>query len=101
MARSDLLVSLVKSSASGDTQSFRRTVEAIVAEERAKQHNVVADRLERALYTTNGNGSMSIPRSASEAATKARDFVAEIMPRRRLDELVLPEITTLATRQLI
>jgi hypothetical protein len=48
MARSDLLVNLVKSSASGDKQTFQRTVEAIVAEERAKQHNVVAERLERA-----------------------------------------------------
>src|SRR5262245_14708004 len=101
MARSDLLVSLVKSSASGDKQNFRRTVEAIVAEERAKQHNVVADRLERALHTVNGNGSMSIPRPASETATRARDFVAEVIPRRRLDELVLPGIAMLAARQLI
>ena len=37
MARSDLLVNLVKSSANGDKLAFRKTVEAIVAEERAKQ----------------------------------------------------------------
>jgi hypothetical protein len=33
MARSDLLLSLVKSGVRGDGELFRRTVEAIVAEE--------------------------------------------------------------------
>ena len=46
MARSDLLINLVKASANGDRQMLHRTVEAIVAEERAKQHNVLAERLE-------------------------------------------------------
>ena len=46
MARSDLLLSLVKSGVSGNQSLFRRTVEAIVAEERAKNHGVLADRLE-------------------------------------------------------
>jgi AAA+ superfamily predicted ATPase len=101
MARSDLLVNLVKSSANGDKHTFQRTVEAIVAEERAKQHNVVADRLERALQTVNGNGVLSMTRPTHEVASRARDFVSEIVPRRQLDDLVLPDITLLATRQLI
>jgi AAA+ superfamily predicted ATPase len=101
MARSDLLVNLVKSSASGDKQTFQKTVEAIVAEERAKQHNVVAERLERALHTVNGNGGLTLARPNQDAAMKARDFVSEIVPRRRLDDLVLPEMTKLAARQLI
>ena len=49
MARSDLLVSLVKSVAAGDRRLTRSTVEAIIAEERSKQHNVVADRLTKAM----------------------------------------------------
>jgi SpoVK/Ycf46/Vps4 family AAA+-type ATPase len=101
MARSDLLVNLVKSSANGDKQTFRKTVEVIVAEERAKQHNIVADRIERALHTVNGNGGMSLQRANQEGAARARDFVAEVVPHRRLDELVLPEITALAARQII
>jgi len=36
-----------------------------------------------------------------EGSQRARDFVSEIMPRRKLEELVLPETTELATRQLI
>jgi hypothetical protein len=45
MARTDLLINLVKAGVSGDTGTFRHTVDAIVAEERAKQHNVAADQL--------------------------------------------------------
>lgn len=49
MARSDLLVSLVRAGASGNRKAMVSTVEAIIAEERAKQHNVLAERLTRAL----------------------------------------------------
>lgn len=101
MARSDLLINLVRAGVSGDALMLRRTVEAIVAEERAKQHNVVADRLERVLATPNGNTTANVNRQAQDVALKARDFVAEVIPRRQLDDLVLPEVTQLAARQLI
>ena len=51
MARSDLLISLVKASISGDSKSAKATSEAIIAEERAKKHKVLADRLSRALQS--------------------------------------------------
>jgi SpoVK/Ycf46/Vps4 family AAA+-type ATPase len=101
MARSDLLINLVKAGVSGDTGTFRRTVDAIVAEERAKQHNIVADQLERVARTTNGNALANAVRHAPESGQRARDFISEIVPRRKLDDLVLPETTRLATRQLI
>jgi SpoVK/Ycf46/Vps4 family AAA+-type ATPase len=101
MARSDLLINLVRAGVNGDASMLRRTVEAIVAEERAKQHNVVADRLERILATGNGSSAASAPRQGQDLASRARDFIAEVVPRRRLDDLVLPEITRLAARQLI
>ena len=41
MARSDLLISLVKASVSGDSKGAKVTSEAIIAEERAKKHNVL------------------------------------------------------------
>ena len=40
MARSDLLVSLVKAGSSGDSARARSVAEAIIAEERVKRHNV-------------------------------------------------------------
>ncbi len=45
MARSDLLLNLVRAGSVGDQVGFRRTVEAMIAEERERQHHVVADRL--------------------------------------------------------
>jgi SpoVK/Ycf46/Vps4 family AAA+-type ATPase len=101
MARSDLLINLVKAGVSGDTGMFRRTVDAIVAEERAKQHNVVADQLERVARTGNANEMPSMTRHALENGPRTRDFISEVMPRRKLDELVLPEMTRLAADQLI
>lgn len=102
MARSDLLVNLVKSGASGDKLALKKTVEAIVAEERAKQHNLVADRIEKAYRSANGhNGIVSMNTVVSEHNPRARDFIAEITPRRRLEDLVLPEVTLMAVQQLI
>jgi SpoVK/Ycf46/Vps4 family AAA+-type ATPase len=85
----------------GDTGTFRRTVDAIVAEERGKQHNVLADQIERVVRTTNGNALSNAPRHVPEGSQRAKDFISEIMPRRKLDDLVLPDTTQLATRQLI
>ena len=59
MARSDLIVNLVKAGVKGDTADLRATAEAIAADERAKRHVGVADRIARALDSAppiNGNG---------------------------------------------
>ena len=102
MPRSDLLINLVKSGKSGDRKAFQRTVETIIAEERTKQHNILAERLERILNSANGNGKHDLNRSIVEAASsKARNFIAEIVPRRELEELFLPETTRMAVNQLI
>jgi Cdc6-like AAA superfamily ATPase len=101
MARSDLLVNLVRASVNGDTGTVRRTVDAIVAEERAKQHNVLADQIERAVQTSKPNGALNIPGPASQSGQRAKDFISEVVPRRHLAELVLPKITQLAVNQLV
>lgn len=51
MARADHLVSLVRASVAGDRETLRAAAEAIAADERAKNHHIVADRIERALST--------------------------------------------------
>ena len=56
MARSDLLVSLVKAGSSGDTARARSVAEAIIAEERVKRHNVLADRLTDAMRVNGAVG---------------------------------------------
>ena len=45
MARSDLIIDLVKAGVSGNQDSVRVTAEAIAADERAKKHTGVADRI--------------------------------------------------------
>ena len=45
MSRSDLVLNLVRAGASGDKSLFKTTVEALAADERAKQHHQLADRL--------------------------------------------------------
>ena len=51
MARADHLVTLVRASFAGDRETLRAAAEAIAADERAKNHHIVADRIERALST--------------------------------------------------
>ena len=99
MARSDLLVSLVRAGASGDSKELTATVEAIIAEERAKQHNILADRLVRALRS-NGNGGQT-GYTVSASVARARDYVLETPPRKRLEDLFLPELCERACRELI
>lgn len=100
MARSDLLVSLVKAGSSGDRRLMRSTVEAIIAEERSKQHNVLAERLAKAM---NGlaNGGANLNYIPPESAGRGRDFLAEVQPQRRLEDIILPDTARLACDQLI
>jgi SpoVK/Ycf46/Vps4 family AAA+-type ATPase len=100
MARSDLLVSLVRSGASGDQNAFRRTVEALIAEERAKKHGVLAGELEEAIMRppppslagSNGRGARM---------SGFEDLVHETVPERRIEDLILPPAVAAATRELV
>ena len=87
MARADLLLSLVQAGSKGDQPSFRRTLEAIVSEERGRQHHVVADQLAAFLEPVQSTPS----RSARPISATPNDLVDEIEPDRKLTDLVLPE----------
>lgn len=100
MARSDLLISLVKAGTTGDRRGFQTAAEAIIAEERAKRHDILADRLAKAIQL-NGNGTQNPAVVSNDPHHRGREFVSEINPRRRLDDLVLPEITRTAVGQLV
>ena len=100
MARSDLLVSLVRAGASGNRDEMVSVAEAIIAEERAKQHNVLAERLMRALQS-NGSDGAHAGFPALEPPARVRDYVAEVMPRKRLEDLCLPSACERACRGLI
>lgn len=87
MARSDLLVSLIRAGAAGDKQMLKTAAETLVAEERNKKHHILADRLERALSTV----SVSAPALTGRpsATTNGREAILELQPRTKLDDLLL------------
>lgn len=94
MARADLLVTLVRAGARGDQQLFRKTVEAMVAEERGKQHHVLADRLSENLRA---NG-VAAP---SKGLAGGEHLVHQVLPERSLARLILPEQVAQACSELI
>ena len=100
MARSDLVVALAKAGNAGDRRGARVATEAIIAEERAKQHGVLADRLSKVMHVNGGNGS-HIPSPSSDSSARSRDFIMEVMPRRRLEDIILPRASRRAVDQLI
>lgn len=101
MARGDLLINLVRASVAGDKNAVRSAVETIIAEEKTKQHTVLADRLSRAMQA-NGNGMNKLaPTTVSDSGHKGREFIAEITPKRELGDMVLSETCRTAVDQLI
>jgi SpoVK/Ycf46/Vps4 family AAA+-type ATPase len=87
MARSDLLIDLVEAERLGDRTRFRTLVEAIIAEERANQHHVVASRLTE-LITTSGSVQQLRPNAVGE---ELAELVLDVTPRRRLEGLRLAD----------
>jgi SpoVK/Ycf46/Vps4 family AAA+-type ATPase len=94
MARADLLVHLVRSAQQGDDAGLRRTVESLIAEERDKQHHLVAERLEEAL----SQEPMVVKVPGNHDIGAGLDTIT---PRRRLDDLVLPDPVRVAVSELI
>jgi SpoVK/Ycf46/Vps4 family AAA+-type ATPase len=97
MARADLLVRLVQSANRGDRSLFLKTVEAMIAEEREKQHHVLAQRLEESLRS-NGHGHQTL---APLLTARVHELLLEIEPQRGLDDLVLEPDTDRLFRELI
>lgn len=97
MARSDLLLSLVKAGTSGDRKLFRTTVEAIIAEERSRKHGVLADRLAQQLET---NG-YPVVNGNTNGVSVSGDLFHEVTPKRSLTDLILPDHVLQACGELI
>jgi SpoVK/Ycf46/Vps4 family AAA+-type ATPase len=97
MARSDLLISLVKSGKQSPDPRFRSTVEAIIAEERSKQHTALADQLSAALL----NGAHTHAPQTPAGSAVVGDLLYELAPERSLEDLVLPRLVRDELRRLI
>jgi SpoVK/Ycf46/Vps4 family AAA+-type ATPase len=85
MARADILLSIVKSAIANDNISLRKAVEALAADERSKNHRILADRLVDLLSNHVNQASKTTPLIQNGA----RDLVFEVIPEKRFDNLVL------------
>lgn len=98
MARADLLLDIVKAGAEGNQELFRKALEALIAEERAKQHMVLADQLAVHLRI---NGSAVRPPRILPEANGDRTAFYEVSPRRSMASLVLPAVARTACSELV
>jgi SpoVK/Ycf46/Vps4 family AAA+-type ATPase len=89
MARADLLMSLIKHGFTGNKAMFTKVVEAVIAEERNKNHTVLAKQLDELI----GMQSVTEPNNISRVILDSRieNFVQEIIPERRIHDLILPK----------
>lgn len=105
MARADLLVDLVKYAAAGNRPMVKKVTEAIIAEERDKQHTILADRLQNEL--TKAPMHTEAPQYKGNDASmvvselRADSFIQEKEPVRTLTSLILPEEVTYNVQALI
>ena len=96
MARSDLVVDLVKTGISGNLPLFLKTVEAIAEEARGRHHYHFADKLVSVLNETKQSSKGSNPDLAD-----LQNALYEIYCEKQLDDLILPEHVLSACNELI
>lgn len=92
MARADLLIELVKHAVRGNKPMIKKVTEAIIAEERGKQHIVLAERLQKEI---NNNSNELESNISYTGGNRYQDFrveniVSEIIPQKQLASLILP-----------
>ncbi len=99
MSRADLIVSLVKAGSQGDQQLLRTTVEAMAAEERAKHHHQLADKLEENLRAVNRRPRP--PEVVRSFDGGHGGLLYEVEPRRTIESLFLEATALDACRELV
>lgn len=88
MARADLLLKLVKSGINGNMTLFKKVVESIIAEEKSKQHHVVAKQLTEALNESNRTNTKTTIQSRL-LDEKLDNFLYRIYPNKSLDDVII------------
>lgn len=101
MARSDQLINLVKAGVQGDVNSARAMAEAIAAEERAKKHTGVADRITRVLESTVLQGTSGANNRAQPRVRDGSGGIHQQEARRSLRDLYLESFVRNACIDLI
>ena len=93
MARADLLKKLFSSFKNDDKELFIKTAHEIIADERKKNHSILADDLEMVLNGANekyGNSMSIIKPTISQNADVCSKLVEIMYPDKYFDEVILP-----------
>lgn len=105
MANGKILRQLIKAGASGDSDAFRRASEAVIQDERQKQHHLLANDLEQMLYgeylkpvKQSGRSALPLPPVDKERGLPLLDIR---QAQRPLEEMVLPESSQVAIEELL
>ena len=104
MATGKLLRQLIKSGVEGYTVAFRAASEEVIREERAKQHHLLANDLERLLYGRPRDFTPSASRSLDKPPVDRERNLALLdlrEPTRRLDDTVLSDETRSAIEEVL
>lgn len=103
MARADLLCELIKYGLINDPVSFRKAAEALCAEERAKQHTILANKIEDLLKVGNRTITRDVEGQPSLIKNNANEqnLFIEKIPQKRLDHLVLSDNVKRSCEELI
>ena len=96
MARSDLLINLVKAGTGGERELFDKTVSAIIAEERSKQHHILADTLSKAAERQRSTSLLQSPVQSARA-----NLVFERQAEASLADLILSHEIRITVTQMI
>jgi SpoVK/Ycf46/Vps4 family AAA+-type ATPase len=95
MARADLLIDLVKAARAGADEDLQKIIESVIAEEEAKHHHVVADRLRQALRANGRRPALEVRGEEVPEGIQVRT------PEARLEDLVLPDAVVAALLELV
>jgi SpoVK/Ycf46/Vps4 family AAA+-type ATPase len=96
MARADILVNMVQSAKQGDMVSFHKTVENLIADERAKKHFILANRLVSSLNNGRNKNNVAVRPNGD-----IKDLFFETIPEKTFDDLILDEQTLKICRELV
>lgn len=97
-----MLYDVIKYGLSGDSTNLKRAAEAICAEERAKQHGILAGRIEDLLKNSERNiKKEQIPYPLIKNGNGDQSLVVESNPQKRLEHLILPDVVLSACKELI
>ena len=91
MARSDLIVNLIRAGVSGDVETARTTAEKIAANERANRHTVLAERITRALSVPATSMGATPNRTGGLRVHDGSGGILRSMPERPLSTLFLEQ----------